>query len=264
MRPVFVFRAAEDSGASVDQVVRAYTIARDIFDIPSIWNALEAADDSVPPELQYDVMFQTTRMLRRAVHWLLREYPGKLDIGALVTKMRPMAAEVTNRLLDLAASAGRRELRKEIAQLVEMGLDPKLAHRVAALSELTQTLDIIQVADSHGLEVTKTAQLYFGLGQGLELNWIRKAIEKLAADGRWQAVARDALRQHLAQRQTAVLNKLLASRGRRSPQRAIVDWLEANKKDIARVRQIVQDMRSTEVADFATLSVAIGELERLT
>jgi glutamate dehydrogenase len=102
------------------------------------------------------------------------------------------------------------------------------------------------------------------LGQGLELNWIRKAIEKLAADGRWQAVARDALRQHLAQRQTAVLNKLLASRGRRSPQRAIVDWLEANKKDIVRVRQIVQDMLSTEVADFATLSVAIGELERLT
>jgi len=263
MRPVFVFRAAEDSGSSVDQVVRAYTIARDVFDIPSIWRALEAADDRVSPALQYDLMFQTTRMLRRAVHWLLREYPNKPDIGALVTKMRPMAAEVTNRLLDVAASTGRRQLRKEIEQLVEMGLDPELAHKVVALSALSQTLDIIQVADSHELEVTKTAQLYFGLGQGLELNWIRQSIEKLAADGRWQAVARDSLRQNLASQQTAVLNKLLASRGRRSPQRAIVDWLEANKKEIARIRQIVQDMRATEVADFATLSVAIRELERL-
>ena len=263
MRPTFVFRAVQDSGAPVDLVVRAYTIARDVFDIRSIWSALEAADNHVAPALQYNLMFQTTRMLRRAVHWLLQRHPTKLDIGALVSTMRPLAAEVSSELLELTAPTDRKRLAKSIGELVDMGIDPALAHKVAALAVLTQTLDIIEVADRQGVEVTETARLYFGLGQGLELNWIRQAIEALAVDGRWQAVARDTLRQSLARQQSAVLAKILGRRSEHSPREALTNWLEKNSKEIARIRQVIQDMRASEATDFATLSVAIREIERL-
>ncbi|NIW25192.1 MAG: NAD-glutamate dehydrogenase, partial [Gammaproteobacteria bacterium] len=75
MGPAFTYRTIEDTAASVSQVVRAYTIVRDVFDIGPIWNAIEAADYKVPPPLQYELIFQISRLVRRAVYWLLQQHP---------------------------------------------------------------------------------------------------------------------------------------------------------------------------------------------
>ncbi|NNC63450.1 MAG: NAD-glutamate dehydrogenase, partial [Gammaproteobacteria bacterium] len=263
MGPAFTYRTVEDTGATIDQVVRAYAIARDVFAIRPIWSSIQAADGSVPTALQYNLMFQLSRRLRRAVYWLLQRHSRGLDIGALVAKMRPMADAVTGQILELEAPASRKRLRSDTEQLVAMGVSPELARKLAALSVLPQTLDIIEIAEHQGLDVGTIARLYFGLGQGLEIKWIRQEIEDLTVEGRWQAVARDTLRQNLARQHCAVLGKILSARGSQRPRDALVSWLEARSADIARVRQIVHDMRASEGADFATLSVAIREIERL-
>jgi glutamate dehydrogenase len=194
---------------------------------------------------------------------LLQRHPHNLLIGKLVAAMQPMAKTITERLLELQSPAGRQRLRKDIEELVQMGVNPTLAHRVAALEVMTQTLDIIDVTQKHDLDVAATARLYFDLGQGLELDWIRREIEDLSVTGRWQAVARDTLRQNLARQHSAVLGRILAGRGAQTPREALIDWFEQHGGAIARLRQIVQDMRAQEGADFATLSVAIREIERL-
>jgi glutamate dehydrogenase len=263
MGPAFTFRTIEDTAAGVAQVVRAYTIVRDVFDIRPIWDAIEAVDYKVPPRLQYELIFQISRLLRRAVYWLLQQHPGRLDVAELVAKMRPGANTITNGLLDLETSAGRERVQADIDRLKDMGVGPKLAPKLAGLRALTQTLDILSVSESNGLEVGETAKLYFELADALELNWIRQEIEDLAVDGRWQAVARDTLRQNLARQQSSVLDRILSRRRQQSPRAALSSWLDEHSAAIARICQIVQDMRAQEGADFATLSVAIREIERL-
>jgi len=263
MGPAFPFRAVEDTAASTAKTIRAYAIARDAFDVQSIWAAVEAADNTVPPALQYEILFHVGRMLRRATYWLLQRHPHNLVVSRLVAKMRPMIATVSEQLLELESPSGRQQIQKDIEELTQIGVSPILAHRVAALGLMPQTLDIIDVTERYGLDVTATAQLYFELEQGLELNWIRQEIEDLSVDGRWQAVARDTLRQNLAREHSAVLGRILATRGTRTPHDALVAWLEQHALAVKRVHQIVQDMRAQEGADFATLSVAIREIERL-
>ena len=263
MGPAFTYRTAEDTGAPIDQVVRAFAIARDVFSIRPIWKSIQAADGSVPTALQYNLLFQLSRRLRRAVYWLLQRHSRRLDIGKVVAKMQPMADAVTGHVLELEAPASQKRLRNDTEQLIAMGVTSELARKLAALSVLPQTLDIIELAEHHGLDVSTIARLYFGLGQGLEIKWIRQEIDDLTVEGRWQAVARDTLRQNLARQQSAVLSEILSSRGSQQPRDALVGWLEARSDDIARVRQIVHDMRASEGADFATLSVAIREIERL-
>ncbi|HSG63998.1 MAG TPA: hypothetical protein VLD39_03325, partial [Gammaproteobacteria bacterium] len=263
MGPAYALRAAEDTATSITKVVRAYVIAREVFEVRPIWSAIEAADNVVPPALQYELLFQLGRMLRRAAYWLLQRHPHNLVIDELVSTMQPQAAAVTTRLLELQTPSGRERVQRDIEELAEMGVSPALAHNLAALGRMTQTLDIIEVAAKHSLEVPSTARLYFQLAQGLELDWMREEIEDLTVDSRWQAVARDTLRQNLARQHSAVLGRILSSRAKKSPQEALVDWFEQRGEAISRVRQIVQDMRAQEGADFATLSVAIREIERL-
>ncbi len=263
MGPAFTFRAVEDTAASTSKVLQAYAIARDTFGIRPLSAEIEATDDIITPALQYDLLYQISRMLRRATYWLVQRHPHNLLIGELVATMQPMAATLMERLLELEAPGRRKQLRRAIGELTQMGVSPALAHKIVALGAMTQTLDIIDVTQKHELDVTATARLYFDLGQGLEINWVRKAIEGLPVAGRWQAVARDTLRQNLARQHSAVLHRILATRGAQTPREALIDWFEQHGKAIARLRQIVQDMRAQEGADFATLSVAIREIERL-
>ena len=263
MGPAFTYRAIEDTAVSIAQVVRAYTIARDVFGIQSVWDAIETADYRVPPTLQYELLFQISRQLRRAVYWLLQQHRRRLDVAELVAKMRPEAETISSRLLELETPAGRERLEQDIDRLRDMGVSAKLAPRLAALAVLTQTLDILRVAEDNKLRVDETARLYFELADALELTWIRQEIKDLAVEGRWQAIARDTLRQNLAHQHSAVLDKILGGRGRQAPREALLSWLEKRGAAIARIHQIVQDMRAQEGADFATLSVAIREIERL-
>src|SRR5690606_36246087 len=43
----FVFRLAEETGASVPDIARAYLVAREVFDMASFWDAVERLDGKV-------------------------------------------------------------------------------------------------------------------------------------------------------------------------------------------------------------------------
>jgi glutamate dehydrogenase len=260
----FAFRAMEDTGSSVAQVVRAYAITRDLFEVRPMWAAVEAADGRIPTESQYDLMFEISRMMRRAVYWFLKRYPNELEIEPMVAKWKPGVSVLMKGIMKLESPPGERRLRRQMQQLTEIGVDARLAHQMVALTALTQSLEIIEVARDHELEVAETARLYFELARGLKLDRIRQAIEELEVEGRWRAIARATLRENLAQQQSAVLRKVLANRGRHTPREALGAWLVETKDEIHRVRQILEDMEASGGLDFATLSVAIREVERLT
>ena len=145
-----------------------------------------------------------------------------------------------------------------------MGIPGGLVERLAALAIATQTLDIIEIADASKVSIGDVVPLYFELGRGLRLDWIRTKIEALQVEGRWPARARATLREQLAQQQNALVQSILAQRGRQTPKDALTEWLVESKDEIARARQNLKDMDASGVIDFATLSVAIREIERLT
>ncbi len=89
MGPFFVLRAAEETGANVAQVARAYAIVREVFGVRRLWRDVEALDHKVDAKVQYDAIFQISRMVRRAVYWLLQNYSGELDIESVVKRFQP-------------------------------------------------------------------------------------------------------------------------------------------------------------------------------
>ncbi|MEE9571098.1 MAG: hypothetical protein V3W02_05300, partial [Gammaproteobacteria bacterium] len=188
--------------------------------------------------------------------------PQELSIEQTLAQFSPGVGQVRQSLARLEGADGNR--RKDVGQLKGLGIPVGLAERLAALAVATQTLDIIEIADDCKVAIGDVAPLYFELGRGLRLDWIRAKIEKLHVEGRWPATARATLRENLAQQQNALIRSILAQRGRRTPRDALTEWLVESKDEIARARQNLKDMDASGVIDFATLSVAIREIERLT
>ncbi len=257
----FVIRAEEDTGSTTAQVARAYAIASEIFGVRELFEIIEARDNRAPASVQYDLLFQISRRLRRAIYWLLRKQADLDPIDAAIARFGSGFSEARRGLLSLdQSSEGRLE---DSTQLQRLGVPDRIAEPLAALAAATQLLDIIEIASDCEVSKAQVATIYFKLGQELRLDWIRTKIETLQVDGRWPATARATLREHLSQQQNNMVRAILRRRGDKSPRAALASWITKSQDDIERALKILKDMESSGVLDFATLSVALREIDRL-
>jgi glutamate dehydrogenase len=263
MGPFFVLRAEEETGAGVAQIARAYAIVRDVFDVRRLWREIEALDYHVAARVQYDSIFEISRMVRRAVYWLLQNYSQELDIEPMVMRFRPGVLKALHALPELAIGRSAQAFEKDCTRYVERGLPAPLARHIASLQTMTQILDVIELAREFRMPVNDVGKLYFALAHELKLDAIREQIESLAVDGRWRAMARATLRETLAQQQRALLRSALAACSDRDPAGALTAWLERHKSEIVRVQRTLDDMQMAGPVDFAMLSVALNEVARL-
>jgi glutamate dehydrogenase len=262
MGPFFVLRAEEETGANVAQVARAYAIVREVFGIRRLWREIEALDHKVAAKVQYDAIFQISRMVRRAVYWLLQNYSQQLDIEPMVKRFQPGVVDAFEALPQVVTGRSDARFATDAQELERVGLPRDVARQIAGLSLMTQTLDVIELAREFRLPVPNVGQLYFALAKELRLDVLREQIEALSVDGRWRAMARATLRETLAQEQRALLRSALGATTPASAD-ALASWFDKRRAEIARVQRVLDDMLISGALDFATLSVALKEVGRL-
>ena len=262
MGPVFAVRAAEDTGAGVGAIARAYAIARECSAMREIWGEIEALDNRIPAETQYDMHYRTTRFLRHATYWVL-SHRRDLDVEKAVGELRAG-------LTDLARDAGQlvdgRLAERIFAQNTAYktrGVPERLAFRISTLELLYSGLDVVDIAQSRKHDLFEVARAYLHLGQRLDLDWLRLQIEGLSAQGHWQAVARNTLREGLYEMQRTLTDVALRDRPRLDSVRATDQWLATRAREVESLRRTVGEMEATKASDFATLSVALQSVRRL-
>jgi glutamate dehydrogenase len=262
MGPYFPFRAQEETGADIAQVARAYAIVREVFGVRALWRRIEALDYQVPAEVQYDVMFQISRMVRHAVYWLLQRYSAQLDVEPMIERFGPGIERVVGMLPGLTGD-GPGVLDEDARELEAAGLPEGASRQVAALTSMTQVLDIVELAEAQNLDPRDLARLHFRVGRSLRLDWIGEQIEELKVEGHWRAMARATLRETLAREHRAVVAGILERRGASNLEAALADWLAESSGRIERVTKVLDEMRAAGPMDFATLSIALKEVNRL-
>jgi glutamate dehydrogenase len=262
MGPAFVSRAQEETGASPARVARAYTAAREVFETRELWTQIEALDNRVPTRVQYTMLSETSRLLGHLSYWLLR-HRRNLSIDAAVGELRGRVRSLASHLAEALAGLWRSNYQSALASYAGAGVPPALAKRLALLDAQNCALDIVELAPAARVAVNDAAQVYFGLGARLGLDWIHAQLEALPIDGHWQVVARTGLRDSLYQSHRALAHKALTHAGRGSPAARIEAWYGASARDLAQWERMHTDMRTAGAADFATLSVGIEALRRL-
>ena len=263
MGPTFVIRAQEETGAAPSRVARAYTAAREVFEMRDLWSQIEALDNRVPAPMQYTMLYETSRLLRRVTYWLLMNRPS-LSIEAAVSELRGPVRNLTAHLAEALCGQWRGGFDAVLARYASAGVPTGLARHMGLLDAQNSALDLVELAAAGKVAITDAAQVYFGMGARLGLDWIHAQVEALQIDGNWQAVARAGLRNSVFQSQRLLTHEALSQPGRISPAGRIETWVTANANNLAQWERMQADMRTAGKADFATLSVGAEALRRLT
>ncbi|HEY0940199.1 MAG TPA: NAD-glutamate dehydrogenase [Steroidobacter sp.] len=270
MGPTFARRVQEDTRASAGTIARAYAIAREVVAMRDTWADIEALDTKIAAGVQYEMMFETTRLLRFCTYWLIHRQSGKLDIERQVSRFRSGMKELDGLLPRVLTGDDLTAFTHRHSRYIAAAVPDKLARRMASLTALRSGPDLVEITEQTGLPLERAATLYFGVGTALALDWIREQVEALGVEGHWQAVARTTLRDNVYNLQRALSLQVIAEskrsqKGTKAPPADVLEgWITRHRAAVDYLRQTVSDMRALPAMDFATLSVALQAVRRMT
>ncbi|HET7811157.1 MAG TPA: NAD-glutamate dehydrogenase [Steroidobacteraceae bacterium] len=263
MGPVFVSRAQEDTGAAPAVIARAYAIAREVFSMRALWTDIEGLDNQVAAKVQYGMFFRTSRLLRHASYWLLRNRDRDLPIEVAMRELRAGIEALDDSLDNVMTGAARAQHDTVYDELTGGGVPEKLARRVARLTVMEPALDIVNLARSERAAVADVAHAWFELGKELGLEWLHVEIDRLTVDGSWQATARTGLRDAAMRAHRELTRQVLRARGARRVDERLARWSAARDAALAPWKRTLAEMRSSGSADFATLTVGVDAIRAL-
>lgn len=264
MGATFAHRMREETGAQPAAIARSYTIAREAYGTRMLWAEIESLDNKVPASLQTAMHVQIARLLKHATHWLLDRPENSADIAKAVARFGPGIGSLVDILEQVLGPVETNNFADVVQQYVDLGVPATLARRIAALKPLYAALDIADIAEKQSMDVRNVAAGYFHIESRLDLSWLREEIDKLAVDGHWQAIARGTLRDNLYSQQRRITALALRQQKKGAVPTDIVNaWLAEREQRVQHAQRVLTDMRTAGSLDFATASVALQEIRKI-
>ncbi|WP_149553027.1 NAD-glutamate dehydrogenase [Streptomyces marokkonensis] len=260
----YLHRMREETGASLEEIVRAQTVARAIFRSSVVWDGVEALDNKVDAEVQTRIRLHSRRLVERGTRWLLNNRQQPLELAETVEFFAERVEQVWGQLPKLLRGADLDWYQKIYDELSGAGVPDELATRVAGFSSAFPTLDIVSVADRMGKEPLDVAEVYYDLGDRLRITQLMDRIIELPRADRWQSMARAAIREDLYAAHAAVTADVLAvGNGSSTPQQRFQVWEQKNAALLGRARTTLEEIHGSDAFDLANLSVAMRTMRTL-
>ncbi|MDU0312626.1 NAD-glutamate dehydrogenase [Phycicoccus sp. M110.8] len=257
----FAFRAMEETGATPEQIARAFVVAREIFDLPSFVAQVEALDNVVSTDVQSRLYLEFRRLIDRAIRWFLTSRPSRLDVAGEVARFGAVVAELAPRIPELLQGAELKRLQRNAAGLEKAGVPEALAMRAASLLDQFSLLDIVDICTDTEESPADVAPLYFVLSERFGIDGMLSRVTNLPRDDRWDALARGALRDDLyAVLESLVRSVIDASTTGAEPAKRYAQWADANAESLTRAKAALHGIERLDKPNIAALSVALRTL----
>ncbi|MER6030556.1 NAD-glutamate dehydrogenase [Streptomyces sp. NPDC001851] len=260
----YLHRLREETGASLEEIVRAQTAARAIFCSAPVWDAVEALDNRVDAAVQTRIRLHSRRLVERGTRWLLNNRPQPLQLAETVEFFAERVERVWQEMPKLLRGADLEWYQHVYDELSAAGVPDELATRVAGFSSAFPALDIVSVADRMGKEPLDVAEVYYDLADRLSITQLMDRIIELPRNDRWQSMARASIREDLYAAHAALTADVLAvGNGTSTPEQRFKAWEQKNAPILSRARTTLEEIRGSETFDLANLSVAMRTMRTL-
>jgi glutamate dehydrogenase len=257
----FVYRATEETGAALVDIVRAYAVMVEVFELRDIWAEADALDNKAPTEAQLSVFAEGRRVIDRGVRWLVQSRSGPIDVEAEIARLKPGLDELLPQVPSLCVGKESAAVRAQIAEQAEHGVPLDLATRSTTALYGFGLLDVVELAQRMQTGYGEVAETYYTVSERFRMDDLLERISLLPRGDRWHALARMALRYDLYAALGALTSTVLKSvRGEMSAEERMDAWTEANAGSLARALNMLNLLPEDVQADLATLSVVLRQI----
>lgn len=258
---IFVYRLHIETGATVDEIVRAQKVASRVFDAPVLRQIIESLDFKISINDQYEMLHNLHNLINLACRWFLHSKHLSEDLEAVIEHFSVRVKKLEAMIPDLMSGMTRDYLISLTEKFEKAGLSKEMARRIAAYRAIYTSLNIIEVSTENHFDLESTARTYLAAGEHMHLVWFRDQIATDAREGHWNILARLTLRDELdiAQRllTVAVMNQ---NKREKDTNKLIVKWSERNTRALKRWERVLNMLQSTANLEYTMFFIAVREL----
>lgn len=253
-------RLVETTGASVEEVAKAYVTSRDVFQFEPFNDYIRSLDNQVPADFQAELIINMIRRVRRGTRWFLRNRRSGLNPQREVEAFGEGVDKVNRTLGDVLTGAARDHWIERCELLRAQQVPEHWVTKLAMPDNLFSGLGVVEAARVAGVEPEELSRVFFSLMNQLSLNWFATQVTEVKIESYWQAMARESLIDDMESQLRRIAVSIIKLRDGRDVDTTVTVWSVQFSNLISRWKSMVNEVQGTPGADFAMFSVALREL----
>jgi glutamate dehydrogenase len=185
----FGSRIREETGATIEDIAKAYVVCVEVFDLYETWRKLEKLDNVVQEHDRYEVFQSVSGLLERSISWLLRNQPSNFDVSHVIERYKTDTRILRQVLSSAIIGKSRKNYLATKRSFVRYRLPATLAQELVEKTTLASAFDIIEIKSKLYSDIENVTRLFYALSERLQLHWIRDAISKTIVRTHWNHLA---------------------------------------------------------------------------
>ena len=260
--PAFVTKLQEATGRTPREVVRAFAVVRDGFDLADLFGGLDALDNKIDGQLQLDLYGSVSRLINLASAWDLKNGDDTSPLGAQIAALRDARHALRPKIEGLSPPAMQERIKARHSELTAAGVTGSLAARLSRLELAELVQDIALVAVKAKADIVNAAAAYFAVSEAFRIGRIEDAARGLSPSDYYDGMALSRAQDTIAAaRRGMAIAALQRSAKAGDP---VAAWLDAGGDRVSRLRERLQALTEGGEITVSRLSVAAGLMADLT
>ncbi len=259
--PAYIDKMTTATTADAAQVAFAYAAARDSFDLTDLNAAIDEQDNKITGEVQLGLYAEVQTLLVNQTLWFLRNVSFEPGLSPIVEKYAAGIEEIRANLSKLLPPFIAQSVADQARGFEEGGTPPALARRIAELSALTLSSDIVFLAEKCDAPVPLAAKGYFAVLERFRLGRITEQSHTVKVRDHYDRMALDRALANVMRAQRDLSEDVLAA-AKGSIKERMAAWNSAYALEIARIEKMVTELTEGQLT-LSRLSVAAGLLSDL-
>ncbi|MFL0802313.1 MAG: NAD-glutamate dehydrogenase [Agarilytica sp.] len=253
-------RLLETTGASLDDVARAYIVSRDVFQFERFQSYIKSLDNKVSAEFQYELMGNMVRRVRRGTRWFLRNRRSGLNPAKEVAVFQEGVLGVQKMTAEVVMGTAREEWESRREALQSHKVLEEWVLPLSMPGNLFSGLSVVEVSIHTKAKLRDVSEVFFRLLDELGLNWFATQISNVRVESYWQAMARESYIDDLEAQLRRLTVALVRLQKGRPLDEVLALWSEKHAYLVNRWRNMVNEVQGSQMTDYAMFSVAMREL----
>ena len=257
--PAMAVRLADETRRTTAEVAYAFLAARETFELPALWQRIDALDGKTKGEAQLALYRTTQDLVGEQTLWFLRDGAALADLAGTIVRHRAGIAALEPALANVLPARRKAQLEREARRLGEGGIPAELAADIAVLDVLGLAPSITQIAEQTGTPVSDAARTYLAIGEHLRIADLAAKAGSIPTPDYYDRLAVAQALGQLAAAQAAFTRDAIG--WQRSG--GLEAWLAHQGDRLDRVKATLEEIAGEGTLTVSRLLVAAGQLAGL-
>jgi glutamate dehydrogenase len=231
------FELAEEEGCTLDDVAEAFVIAEQLFDLDSLWQAIDTAE--MTEATRITLYEQVAVEMRAHMADILRNAVAKRSNDKAVEAYRPTIDALAKAIGVLMPDEIRRQTESFGDRLMQAGAPKRIVDRLVRLAQLDGAIGLSALSDKAGVDAVALTRAFTALGAALGLDWAQGTAMQLDPSDPWERL----LTAGLARDYQTMRLDFLSRSGKKDPEAAVAKWLDINAARVTTFRTMIDKAR---------------------